>query len=259
MTVRHIKSSANSDFRELKRVALSGRERRKEGFTLLEGGKLVTGYLKADGRPLQILCSESAWAKGDCKLYEDGGSTVTVLRDGLFKSISSVKSPSGVMALVAVPAEPSPDEDGPAVVLDGIQDPGNLGTILRSAAATGVRQIFVSPGGADPWSPKVLRAGMGSHFALKINRAFDLTAVAAKRRGPLLALDHRASASIYDTDLGGDVVFLVGSEGTGLSPGMAAGADLQVRIPMPGWGEPLNAAMAATICLFEALRQRRLR
>lgn len=257
MAVHHITSATNSDFKGLKRLAQSSRERRDRGRTLLEGGKLIGGFLKAGGRPQQIVCSDEAWAKGSCEPFLEGDASVTVLRDGLFKSISDVKTPSGIMALIAVPPEKPPAGDGPAVVLDGIQDPGNLGTILRSAAAADFKQVFLSSHGADPWSPKVLRSGMGAHFFINLNRGGDLVAAATGRKGILLALDHRADQSIYDLDLGGDVVLLVGSEGRGLSRELLDAAELRARIPMPGWDEPLNAAMAATVCLFEALRQRR--
>ncbi|MDH4235333.1 MAG: RNA methyltransferase, partial [Gallionella sp.] len=145
-----------------------------------------------------------------------------------------------------------------ALLLEDIQDPGNLGSMLRSAAAAGCDAVFLSTSCADAWSPKVLRAAMGGHFALAIHERQDLTSVAKVFPGTLLAASLQARHSLYDCDLRGNVAFLVGNEGAGLSAGLLELATQTITIPMRGKIESLNAAAATAICLFEAARQRQL-
>jgi TrmH family RNA methyltransferase len=141
------------------------------------------------------------------------------------------------------------------VLLEDIQDPGNLGAILRSAAAAGVQTIYLSKHCADVWSPKVLRAGMGAHFVLSIQENADLPQVAQGLPGMLIAMSLDADQSLFDLQLTGPVAFAVGNEGVGLSTELAQMATQRVKIPMPGAVESLNAAAAAAVCLFERVRQ----
>jgi TrmH family RNA methyltransferase len=144
-----------------------------------------------------------------------------------------------------------------ALLLEDIQDPGNLGSMLRSAAAAGCDAVFLSQGCADAWSPKVLRAAMGGHFVLRIYERQDLPDVAKAFSGTLLATSLQAIHSLYDCDLRGNVAFLIGNEGAGLSADLLNRATQKISIPMPGKVESLNAAAATAICLFEAVRQRK--
>jgi len=129
--------------------------------------------------------------------------------------------------------------------------------VLRSAAAAGVAQVFLSPGSVVAWSPKTLRAGQGAHVFLAIHEGVDLVAIARRHPGAILATDAGAERSLYDVDLRGAVGWAFGNEGAGLSPALADAARTRVRIPMPGQAESLNVAAAAAVCLFEQLRQRR--
>jgi len=162
------------------------------------------------------------------------------------------------LALLAVPPAPKLPQQGDCVVLEAVQDPGNLGTVLRSAAAAGVRTVVLGKGCADAYAPKVLRAGMGAHFALEICERADLAAWRADYRGRVLAttLGGRP-VSLYALDLRGEGhAWLFGNEGSGLSAELAGSADETVLIPMQPGTESLNVAMAATVCLFEQFRQR---
>jgi RNA methyltransferase, TrmH family len=143
------------------------------------------------------------------------------------------------------------------LLLEDVQDPGNVGSILRSAAAAGVAQVFLSPQCAFAWSPKVLRAGQGAHFHLEIYEDVDLAAWARGYRGRTIATVAAGAAALYAADLNGPVALAVGNEGAGLSTALRRAASLAVTIPMPGRFESLNAAAAAAICLFECVRQRR--
>src|SRR5881396_2853059 len=139
---------------------------------------------------------------------------------------------------------------------ENIQDPGNLGAILRTAAAAGIPHIFLSKDSVFAWSPKVIRAGMGAHFFLSIFEGVDVGEFARSFRGSVVAMEPRARASLYELDLRGPVAWVFGNEGAGLSEGARRLAAHRVRIPMPGPAESLNVAAAVAICLFEQIRQR---
>ena len=141
-----------------------------------------------------------------------------------------------------------------------LQDPGNLGSILRSAAAAGIKQVFCSVGTTAAWGPKVLRGGMGAHFLLNISEALNLADFVGRMRGQSLALvpSGAATISLFETDLRNPTILLIGNEGAGLSQELVAAASARVTIPMPGKIESLNAAAAGAICLFELVRQRQI-
>jgi TrmH family RNA methyltransferase len=182
---------------------------------------------------------------------------VTLLADSLFDALSTVESPTGVLAAVATPPGAAVPDDAPLVLaLEDIQDPGNVGTLLRSAAAAGAGHVLLSPRCAFAWSPKVLRAGMGAHFALNIVEGVDLAAFLARFRGTSIALAGHADKSLYELEMRGPVALLVGNEGGGLSEALLAAASVRARIPLAGPVESLNAGTAGSIALFEAVRQR---
>jgi TrmH family RNA methyltransferase len=141
------------------------------------------------------------------------------------------------------------------VLLEGIQDPGNVGSILRTAAAAGVRHVLLSESSVHAWSPRVLRAGMGAHFMLEIHEQADLIAVATAFRGRVVAASRGAPRFLYECDLTGKVALLFGNEGGGLSRSLRAVAHDEVSIPMPGGSESLNVAAAVAVVLFERVRQ----
>jgi TrmH family RNA methyltransferase len=143
-------------------------------------------------------------------------------------------------------------------MLEDLQDPGNLGSILRSCAAAGIRHVLLSKGSVHAWSPRVLRAGMGAHFALSIHERADLVAAARKFPGRLIATRAGAPQAVFDADLRGSVGLMFGNEGAGLSAELLATAHAVVSIPMPGTAESLNVAAAAAVCLFERVRQMEL-
>ena len=137
-----------------------------------------------------------------------------------------------------------------------MQDPGNLGTVLRTAAAAGIGQALLSPGCAAAWSPKVLRAGQGAHFALAIHEEADLAAFMADYRGMTAATCLDGATSLYEARWTGPLAWIFGAEGQGVRPELVAAAQLRIKIPMPGAVESLNVGAAAAVCLFEAVRRR---
>ena len=259
MKVKAIASRENAAFKALAKLASSAAERRKRGLSVIEGAHLVEACLDA-GHPLEtVFLSRRAAETPEIERLLARARDVSsiVLADALFEAVSSVESPSGLIAVLPTPPGRAVPADARfCLALEDLQDPGNVGTLLRSAAAAGVAHVLLSPGCAFAWSPKVLRAGQGAHFVLNIVEGADLAAFLATFRGRSVALAGEAKASLYDTDLRGAIAFLVGNEGAGLSAGLARAATLQVRIPMPGRAESLNAGVAGSIALFEAVRQR---
>jgi len=255
--VIEVTSPDNPRYRQLLRLMQSGRERRKAGLTLLDGVHLVQAYGEQVGIADELIVSRSGASRPEVQaLLAAGGQRALMLSDALFRVLSTVETPTGVMALVRSPPPRPLDADiGPCVVLDSVQDPGNLGSILRSASAFGVRDVLLTEGCAQVWSPRVLRAGMGAHFALHLYERCDIGAFASRYPGRLLATVRDEATPVFETDLRGDVALLFGSEGRGLSPALAALAHARISIPMPGHAESLNVAAAAAICLFERVRQ----
>ncbi len=251
-----IRSRDNPFFKGLKRLAESGRERRKAGRTLLDGVHLVEAYEAVHGPVETLVVSESALAAGEIAAYVEGREVV-VLADSLLRDLGLVDTPSGLLAVVAMPtATLAVNREKDAVLLDGVQDPGNLGAILRTAAAAGVGQALLGPGCASAWSPKVLRAGQGAHFALAIHEDADLGAFMADYRGTTAVTCLDDATPLYDASWEGSLAWVFGAEGQGVSPELVAAARLRIKIPMPGAVESLNVAAAAAVCLFEALRRK---
>jgi TrmH family RNA methyltransferase len=258
--MKHISSRENPFFKELLRLSESSRHRKKTGQTLLDGVHLLQSYLHSGGMPQHLILTEAALQNVEIAALLENlpGVALTHLDNNLFAEISELKTLTGIIALIA---EPTPSvslgQSQFCLLLEDIQDPGNLGSMLRSAAAAGCDAVFLSPGCADAWSPKVLRAGMGGHFVLSIHESADLLEVVKTFQGQLLSTSLNAKASLYDYDLCGKLAFAFGNEGAGLSENFLAASLQHITIPMPGKVESLNAAAAAAVCVFEAARQRR--
>jgi TrmH family RNA methyltransferase len=251
-----IQSRDNPFFKSLKRLAESGRERRKTGQTLLDGVHLVEDYEAAFGPVDTLVVAESALAGGEVAAFAEGRETV-ILADSLLRDLGLVDTPSGLLAVARIPmAIAAVDGKNDAILLDGVQDPGNVGTLLRTAAAAGIKQAMLSPGCASAWSPKVLRAGQGAHFALAIHEDVDLAVFIANYSGTTAVTCLDGATSLYAAKLDGAVAWVFGAEGQGVCPELIATAGLRVRIPMPGAVESLNVAAAAAVCLFEMVRRR---
>lgn len=257
--IKRISSRDNAFYKSLHRLSSSGRVRREAGQTLLDGAHLLRAFLDAGGKPKHLLVNEQALQDAEIAglLQACADVAQTQFDDPLFAQLSELKTPSGLLALIDIPpAGVEVAHSQFALLLEDIQDPGNLGSILRSAAAAGCDAVYLSQGCADAWSPKVLRAGMGGHFALSILESADLAKVAAAFTGKLLAASLQADKSLYDSNLRGKLAFAIGNEGAGLSPALLDAAQQHFIIPMRGKVESLNAAAATAVCLFEAVRQR---
>lgn len=256
--LKTVSSRENPRYKALQRLVQSAPARRKSGLSVLDGAHLVAAYRRRWGLPQQLIVSRSGWDDPEIRELMDGApdSGRVLLDDVLFRHLSSVTTPTGVMAVIRTPRpQPVPRDMDACVMLEDVQDPGNVGSILRSCAAAGIGHVLLSAGSAHAWAPRVLRAGMGAHFALSVYEAADLEAVARAFRGKRIATRQRAPQSVFDAELGGSVALMFGNEGAGLSRGLLSLADAVVSVPMPGAVESLNIAAAAAVCLFERVRQ----
>jgi TrmH family RNA methyltransferase len=259
--MKPISSRDNPLYKELKQLATSSQARRKAGRTLLDGVHLCEAYLQHLGMPHLCVVSQSATVNQEVvpllMQCEAGRVQCIVLPDALYQAISQVEHGVGLMFVVETPLRVMPVAlAGSAVMLDNLQDPGNMGSILRSAAAAGIEYVFCSPGTAFAWSPKVLRAGMGAHFLLKIFENVDLAEVVRHATVPVLATSSHVAQRVYDIDLTQPVAWLFGHEGQGVEESLLALATHQVAIPHLGAMESLNVAACAAVCFFEQVRQR---
>jgi RNA methyltransferase, TrmH family len=256
----YITSRQNSRLKEASRLIASARDRRKAGKCVLEGEHLVAVYSERNGAPEAVIVTEDALARPAVRaLAERHADRTLVVTAKLLSELAVLPAGVGVLAVVTAPKPAAVAPGDFCLLLDDVQDPGNVGSMLRSAAAAGVAQVLLSEHCAFAWSPKVLRAGQGAHFHVGIHERVDLPAWAAAYResgGEVVAAIAAGGRSLYDARLAGRVAVAIGNEGAGLAPALAAQATQHVTIPMPGGIESLNAAAAAAVCLFECARQR---
>ena len=258
--MKTITSRDNAQYKDLKHLATSSQARRKAGRTLLDGVHLCETWLQLRGHPEQCIVSETAMANGEVAAIvarlEGEHAHVLCFPDPLYAALSQVEHGVGIMFLVATPQRATPAAlSVNAVLLDNVQDPGNVGSMLRSAAAAGIREVYCSPGTAFCWSPKVLRAAMGAHFVLDIFENVDLAPLLADAPIATLATSGYARQRLYDVDLKRPVAWVFGHEGQGVSDQLLGLARHQVVIPHLGEVESLNVAACAAVCFFEQVRQ----
>ncbi|MBV8047475.1 MAG: RNA methyltransferase [Paludibacterium sp.] len=257
-SIKQISSPHNDTLKQLIRLIEQGRERRKQGLLVVEGIHLAQSAMEAGLGCTQLFVNRLAREKTEVvALMAATSKTASVyeLDENLLARVSALASAPEVLAVCLRPRPAPAPATAARVLLEDIQDPGNMGTILRSAAASGVTEVYLSAGCVDVYAPKVLRAGMGAHFHLALHEQADLPSVLADFAGVRLVTSLAGDRSLYQQDLTGPVAFVFGNEGAGVSAALHDAADARVRIPMPGHAESLNVAMAATLCLFERVRQ----
>ncbi len=244
---QHITSRDNPLMRQLRQLAQDNTAYRKLGQVWLEGDHLCRALLARGMQPDIAVFTEQAWEQASDALREAAPRRV-VIPSALMSGISGLESPAGMGFVWPLPAHAGPEAGVPTVVLDRLQDAGNVGSILRSAAAFGFVQVLALRGTAALWSPKVVRAGMGSHFGLRLIEglaADDLDALAV----PLLLTSSHQGDLLHRAPLPWPCAWVMGHEGQGVGEALAARANGWVRIGQPGGEESLNVAAAAAICL----------
>jgi TrmH family RNA methyltransferase len=242
-----VTSRDNPLFKELRKLAQDNTAYRKAGRFWIEGDHLCRAALQRGLQPAVAVYSETFWAQASGPMIEVAGKK-TIVSDALFKDISALESPASVGFVLELPTDPVLQTQVATVILDRVQDAGNVGSILRSAGAFGFRQVLALKGTAALWSPKVLRAGMGAHFGLHLVEGLTLEEVQALAV-PLVVTSSHQGELIQDLKLPRPCAWVMGHEGQGVGPELMARASFFARIGQPGGEESLNVAAAAAICL----------
>jgi TrmH family RNA methyltransferase len=229
---------------------------RRAGVVWLEGDHLLRAAL-ARGVPLpQVLLPASREHDADLTALAQRAGRLALVADRLWRELSTLESPPPIGALIDAPAAPPIAARLPSIVLDRVQDAGNIGSLMRSAAAFGFEQVVALKGTAALWSPKVLRAGMGAHFALRLVEQAaeaDLAGLGL----PMLATSSHGGHSLPGATLPWPCAWVFGHEGQGVSAALQASCTATLRIPQPGGEESLNVAAAGAVCLYESARVRK--
>jgi TrmH family RNA methyltransferase len=261
-----IRSRDNPLVKRIVRLSDQGRYRRDEMTGLAEGWHLIRAIIDSPAfgsKALQMVAiSEAALAHRDTLQMQSllGGVPIQVVDARVFERFGESEGPNAAIGLFALPG----DLDVPELVsqgglqlwLDAVQDPGNVGTLIRTAAAAGATAVVLGRGCADAWSPRVLRAGMGGHFALRVATSPLDARLRESFPGQVMAMDRDGGASLYAMHLPENAAFLLGNEGAGLSEAVTSIASSRVTIPMSGRVESLNVAAAGAVICFEVLRRK---
>jgi TrmH family RNA methyltransferase len=247
-----VTSRSNRNVQRWRSLCGDSQARKKERAAIVEGAHLVSACLSAGCPVRTLILSESGQEKAEhASVVRHYGKEPFVVSDAVFRSIADTEAPAGLAAEIEIPRT-GPDLSASAgcIFLENIQDPGNVGAILRSAAAFAIRDVVLSRGCADAWSPKALRAAMGAHFSLRIAADAVLADAVARFSGTLVCTAPREGTPLAQAALPRRVGWIFGTEGQGVSPALAARAALKVTIPMAGLAESLNVAAAAAICFY---------
>ncbi|AXI02763.1 TrmH family RNA methyltransferase [Aquirhabdus parva] len=253
-----ITSRDNPRLKHLRGLLEHASVRRKSSQTVLEGIHLLDAYQRAGKIPDSIFIAESAQTHPEANDLLDAWPSVArfILPDALYKEMRTLGQGIDIMALidtafVALPEQLNTD----VLILEDVQDAGNVGTLLRTAAAAGIKQVICTKGTALVWSPRVLRAGMGAQFGIQVIEHADIKEILERLTIPLHATSSHANQSLYALNLKTPIAWLMGNEGQGASQ-IALENAISVSIPQPGGQESLNVAVAGAVCMFEMVRQR---
>ena len=253
--LKPVTSRSNPLWQSLRRLSQEPTAYRRQGQVWIEGEHLCTEAVQQGRSPRLAVMTEAAWQMPGLRMLAEAAPSVVLLPAPLMAALGNLESPPPLALVLDWAPERVIDALAPSVVLDRLQDAGNVGTVLRSAAAFGLRQVIALKGSAALWSPKVLRAGMGAHFRLHLLEGLEPDALQALQV-PMLATSSHATAAIDATALPWPCAWMLGHEGQGLSAALASRCALQLRIPQPGGLESLNVAAAASVCFYESARQR---
>lgn len=256
---RSIRSASNPRFRRALALVQRARDRREQRASVIEGAHLLDAYMRRFGPPAEVFIADAAACSAELeRLLAALEARPWRLAPSLFRQLSQVQNGIGPIAIVDTPdpgLPPTIDQD--VVYLDRIQDPGNVGSILRTCAAVGVSRVITAPGTAFCWSPKVLRAGQGAHFHLDIHEGVDWPELLGRCRMRLLCASADGAGRIDRADLRGASLWVFGNEGEGVAAGIRGHADVHaLAIAQTPGVESLNVGVAAAVCLYEQWRQR---
>ncbi|NLN56726.1 MAG: RNA methyltransferase [Gammaproteobacteria bacterium] len=252
-----LESKDNPKIKHLRGLIEQNSYRKKQGQTVLEGTHLCLAWLHENKKINSIFTTEHALSHPDYeRILAKYTGAVFVISESLYKDLSTLGTSLACLAIVDLPSSSQTlDFKADTLILENVQDPGNVGTLLRSAAAAGIEQIICTKGSASLWSPRVLRAGMGAHFSLQTFENVTLEEVLPQFQIPVYVTSSHHAESLYSKNLRKACVWILGNEGQGVSDYAVQHAQA-VSIPQPGGQESLNVAIAGSICFFDMVRQR---
>ncbi|UNU72803.1 RNA methyltransferase [Moraxella nasovis] len=252
-----ITSPTNPTIRHAHTLLTNHRHRKKSGQTVIEGVHLLDALLKQGLTPHQVIVSQSAcnYIEVIDLLNKIPTHAIITITDSLYKQIRTLGDGVDIMAVIDTPTPPLGTVTDDCMILDGLQDAGNIGTLLRTASAVGITTIITTPHTAHLWSPKCLRAGMGANFALSIHEQVSTDEILAKVKTPLYATSSHTNKVIYHHDLRKPIAWVLGHEGQGVRDEFLSLATA-IALPQPNGQESLNVGVAGSVCLYEMLRQR---
>lgn len=250
-----IRSRQNAKIKQITKLVTEAKARRQAGLTVIDGVSFVRDYIAKFGQPEMLLIDETKQQRVQAVL--ELVSDYTLVAPEVMKTISPVKTNAGVLAVVKIPtASRFQSTERSVILIDQVQDPGNLGAICRLALAVGIRDIMLADGSVDAFAPSVIRASAGAVFDLNIYQKTDLAQfITTHADYQFIATSSHAEKNIFELDLTGKIGWLVGNEGAGVSPALLQMATLTTKIPQSDKLESLNLAMATTVCLYEQFRQ----
>lgn len=247
-----ITSLQNDTVKLTKALQSDARRRRKDGLIVLEGVRLVSDALAAGARPAFAMFSPAFSERDLPEQVRQAGGDVLPVSDAVLRHVADTQQPQGVVAAFAMPEPRLPAQARAVLILDALRDPGNLGTILRTAAAAGVEAVLLAPTCVDPYNPKSLRGGMGAHFRVPLaQRDWDEIALYCSQNTIYVA-DGTGDLTYDRADWSGRWALVIGGEAHGAGGQAERLATQRIRIPMAAATESLNAAVAAAVILFEA-------
>jgi RNA methyltransferase, TrmH family len=251
-------SSKNPTIQHIRNLQTHPRARREAGHFVVEGVRLLEEALAAEIRPQTLIYTSNIGERGEKLLaeYRTLGVEPILVSDTVMQAASDTQTPQGILAVLPIQPRPLPTTPNFVLILDGVRDPGNLGTILRTAAAAGVDALLLPPETADPYAPKVIRAGMGAHFRVPIHSLTWDEIRTITTALPIFLADAGGNSTYTKTDFTRPIVLIIGGEAHGASYEIQSLHPTSIRIPMPGGTESLNAAVAAGILMFEVVRER---
>lgn len=257
-TVKTIQSKDNPLLVRLRKRLNDPAAYRKSGEVVLEGDHLGHALLQRGGRPQHAVVTQDAWEVQALQQMALQADTVSVVPSELMKGLTALETPPPLLLVLPWRGNTAIQTGVATVVLDRLQDAGNVGTLLRSAAAFGFKQVMALKGSAALWSPKVLRAGMGAHFALNLVEGAGLEDL-AQLQLPLLGTSSHGATALHTASLPWPCAWVFGHEGQGVSADVFKACSLTLTIAQPGGEESLNVGAAAAVCLYESVRQRLVR
>ena len=251
-------STKNPRIQHIRALQARARTRREYGQFVVEGVRLVEEALQVGWRPELLLYTADLSPRGLelIDAFQESGSQVQPVSPAVMRAASDTQTPQGILAVLPIPTSELPAKADFLVLADQMRDPGNLGTILRTALAAQVDAVLLPPGSVDPFSPKVVRSAMGAHFRLPILQLGWRQIYAALKPVHAYLADSGAGQAYTQANLRTPLALVIGSEAAGARPQAIKASDSRLHIPMPGNAESLNAAVAAAILMFEVVRQR---